>query len=193
MHYDRFTRLLHILLALGITVQMAVSLGMTHPKPGRAGDILYDVHELLGAALLGVLVLHWLWSMTRSGQVGIGRLFPWFSITRINDLKTDIGRYRKALGHGRLPESDESSALAGAFEGLGLIVGTALAVSGTLILVYAVEGQRMTGWLHDIKEIHEILGPLMWGYLGVHAAAGFAHQLSGHGSLSAMMSIWRRT
>jgi len=192
MHYDRFTRFLHILLALGITVQMTASLGMTHPKPGRAGDALYEIHELLGAALLGVLVLHWLWSLTRNGQVGIGRLFPWFSRTRLNDLKTDMGRYREALGRGRLPDANEPSALAGAFEGLGLIVGTALAVSGTLILLYAVEGQRMTGWLHDVKEIHETLGPLMWGYLGVHAAAGIVHQLSGHGSLTAMASIWRR-
>ncbi len=39
MHYDRFTRLLHLLLALGITVELLLAAVMVHPKPGRAGDL----------------------------------------------------------------------------------------------------------------------------------------------------------
>ncbi|MCW9001605.1 MAG: cytochrome b/b6 domain-containing protein [Rhodospirillales bacterium] len=193
MFYDRFTRFLHVFIAFGITAQLAVSLGMTHPKPDRPGDFLYGVHEYLGVALLGILVTHWIWSMIRGGRVSIGQFFPWLSKAGRTNLIADVRTYGAALFRLSLPDASEPSPLANAIQGLGLIVAMLLAASGTMIFAFAPEGARMPEWLHAIKEIHEWLGPLMWTYLAVHAGAGMLHQLAGHGAVSAMFRFWRRS
>ncbi|MCW9035419.1 MAG: cytochrome b/b6 domain-containing protein [Alphaproteobacteria bacterium] len=192
MHYDRLTRLFHLFLAFGIALQMIVSLGMTHPKPGRAGDFLFEIHEVLGITLLGVLVTHWLWSMVRPGKVPLAQLIPWFSSTRRTAVWNDARTFGEGLVKLRLPDNSEPSPLAGAIQGLGLIVATILAASGLVIFLYAPENGKMIGWLHDVKEIHEVLGPLMWGYLALHAGAGLLHQLAGHQSITAMFNLWKR-
>lgn len=191
MQYDLLTRLFHMLIAFGITSQMLLTLVMVHPKPGRDANFFYNAHEYLGAFLLGVLILNWVWTFIRKGPVSLGHLFPWFSKARLLALKADIVKHITYLFRLKLPATDEPSPLAGSIQGLGLMTGTILAISGTIILIYADPSQRMTGWLHDIKEIHESFGPLMWGYLGIHAGAGILHQLVGHQTVQSMFSFSR--
>lgn len=192
MHYDRFTRLLHLLLAPGIALQLAVSSLMTHPKPGRPGDLFYALHEGLGVFLLGVLLLHWGWALVRRGAVPFGQLFPWFTPDRYAPLVADA---RQLAGHllrfRPPPDTGQPSPLANAVQGLGLLAALLLAVTGTLILLYAPENARMSGWLHLVKEFHEALGPLMWGYLGLHAGMAILHQMAGHHTLRPMFLEWR--
>ena len=189
MQYDRLTRLFHMLIAFGITTQMVFSLVMVHPKPGRDANIFYNAHEYFGAFLLGVLILNWGWTFVRQGPVSVGFLFPWLSKARLYALKADIAKHITCLLHLELPSSKEPSPLAGSIQGLGLAIGTILAITGTLILMYADPGQKMTGWLHDIKEIHEAFGPLMWIYLGIHVSAGMLHQLLGHQTIQTMFKL----
>lgn len=194
MYYDRFTRLLHFLLAPVMAVQLVVSLLMTHPKPGRPGDLLYEVHEYLGLALLGILILHWLWAMVRKGQVPFCQLFPWFNPSRYAPLLADAKHLASHMARFRLPPAEEKpSPLANAIQGLGLAAALLLGCGGLLIFLYAPATGHMTGWLHMVKESHEILGTLMWIYLGVHGGMGVLHQLAGHGSLRAMFLEWRLT
>ncbi|WP_417781953.1 cytochrome b/b6 domain-containing protein [Terasakiella pusilla] len=189
MQYDRLTRLFHMLIAFGITTQMLLTLVMVHPKPGRDANIFYNAHEYLGAFLLGILILNWAWTFIRKGPVSPGHLFPWFSKARLLALKADIAKYISHLFRFKLPTTEEPSPLAGSIQGLGMSAGTLLALSGTLLLLYADPSQKMTGWLHDVKEIHEALGPLMWGYLAVHAGAGMFHQLAGHNIIQSMFRL----
>ncbi|GGF69080.1 hypothetical protein GCM10011332_24080 [Terasakiella brassicae] len=186
MQYDRLTRLFHMLIAFGITTQMMLTLMMVHPKPGREANIFYNAHEYLGAFLLGVLILNWGWTFVRQGPISLGHLFPWFSKKRLSALKDDILTHITYLFRLKLPSTDEPSPLAGSIQGLGLVIATALAITGTLILVYADPNQKMTGWLHDVKEIHEAFGPLMWTYLGIHVGAGMLHQILGHKTIQTM-------
>ncbi len=191
MQYDRLTRLFHILIAFGITTQMILTLVMVHPKPGREANVFYDAHEYLGAFLLGILVLNWGWTLVRQGPVTLGHLFPWFSKNRLSALKHDIIKHITHLSRLKLPSTDEPSPLAGSIQGLGLIVATLLAITGTLILLYSDPTQRMTGWLHDVKEIHEAFGPMMWAYLGIHVGAGMMHQFFGHQTIRTMFRLAR--
>ncbi len=188
MHYDRFTRLLHIFLALGMTAQLGMSLIMVHPKPGRAANVFYEIHEVLGLVLLGILALHWIWIMVRGGRVPPAQLFPWLSPARYGSLVEDTKRYASHMVRFRLPESTEPSPLPGAIQGLGLTVAGLMALSG---LVMFVSSGPMTGWLHTVKEVHEVMGNIMWVYLGLHGGMGVLHQLAGHGSISAMLQIRR--
>ncbi|MBF0444241.1 MAG: cytochrome b/b6 domain-containing protein [Magnetococcales bacterium] len=194
MYYDRFSRFLHIFLAIGISAQLIFSLVMTHPKPGRLGDKFYEIHEYLGLALLGILILHWLWAIIRKGNVPFTQLFPWLTPSRYRPIWEDGQRYASHMIRLRLPQSDLPSPLANAIQGLGLAAALLLGVTGMLIFLNAPpEGGRMTGWLHDVKEVHEAFGGLMWVYLCAHAAMGFLHQFAGHGSIRDMFFFWKKS
>ena len=194
MHYDRFTRLLHIFLAIGISAQLAMSLVMIHPKPGRLGDVFYEIHEYLGLALLGILILHWLWAVLRQGTVPFTQLFPWLTPSRYRPLWKDMQQYTSHITRLRLPESESPSPLANAIQGLGLAAALLLGLSGLLMFINVPpEGERMTGWLHDVKEVHEAFGTVLWVYLCAHAVMGVLHQLAGHDSMRNMFLFWKKS
>lgn len=187
MKYDPLTRILHLCLAAGVTAQMLTSLVMVYPKPGRLPNQWYEVHEVLGAGLLGVLVLHWLWSVGRSLAAGSAfMLFPWFSARRLRDLGADVRDTVAHMKTGHLPDDDQPRPLPSAVQGLGLLLATFLAGTGTIMLVGMSPDGAMPGLLHDVKEVHEAMAPLMWAYLVVHPVMGVLHQLAGHRTLSRM-------
>ncbi len=189
---DLLTRLMHVGLAVGMAVQMFTTLGMEHPKPGRAANELFLVHENLGVVLLGLLVAYWLWAVARTAVGGQPMmLFPWLSRRRLGALAADAAETFGLLLRGRLPEHDGPRPLPAAVQGLGLLIGLGLAGSGTVMFLFAEPGVRMTGWLHSVEEVHEAMGPLMWAYLAVHPLLGVLHQLLGHASLQRMFSFGR--
>ncbi|MEO5345905.1 MAG: cytochrome b/b6 domain-containing protein [Magnetococcus sp. YQC-9] len=190
MYYDRFTRLLHALIAVGIVGQLAVSLVMIHPKPGRPGDAFYAVHESWGVILLGLLVIHWIWRLIQTSPVPFKRFFPWFSLEGWRAVWADGQHHLAHIQQLRLPNETTPGALVCAVQGLGVLVATLLGITGTIFLIYVEPNVRPAGWLHAIKELHEGLGVAMWGYLGLHAGMGILHQLAGHGSLTAMFRFW---
>ena len=192
MIYDRFTRLLHLLLATGIVAELLLSLVMVHPKPGRLGDTFYALHATWGQVLLGLLVVHWIWCIVRSGNLSVGLLFPWFSWNRCQAIYADIKRYMAHAIQFRLPDNTQASPLASAVQGLGLFVATLLGVSGIALLFGMEADGEMVGWVHAVKEGHEVLGLLLWGYLMVHATMAVLHQWAGHGSMGAMVRVWEK-
>lgn len=192
MFYDRFTRFLHLLFAFGIVAQLFISEWMVHPRPDKAGNFLYEVHEKLGVALLIVLVIHWLWSFVRGGPVPLGELFPWFSSANRSVLWQDIKRYMRAILTFRLPPANEPSPLAGAIQGLGLLIATGLAGTGTLIFFNVGENWQFSSWLSLVKEVHELLGPAMWAYLVVHVGASVLHEIFGHRIIHSMFNFLKK-
>lgn len=187
MKYDPVTRILHLCLAVGVSAQMLTSLWMVYPKPGRLPNQWYEVHEVLGTALLAVLVVHWLWSVGRSLAAGSALLlFPWFSAARLRDLAADARDAVAQLRHGHLQEDDRPRPLPAAVQGLGLLLATFLAATGTAMMVGMGPNGEMGGALHAVKEAHEAATPLMWAYLVLHPVMGVLHQLAGHRSLTRM-------
>lgn len=192
MFYDRFTRLLHVFLAAGIVAQLLVSEWMHHPRPEKPGNFLYDVHQYLGLTLLSLLILHWLWSFVRSGVVPLAQVFPWFSRDRRSALWADIRLYARHMLKLKLPDASVPSPLAGAIQGVGLVVASIMALTGTLIYFNVGDNWSFAPWLDFVKEIHEFLGPVMWGYLAVHAGAAVVHQLFGHRLITDMFNLRRK-
>lgn len=193
MFYDRFTRLLHLLMATGIVLELMVSLVMVHPKPGRSGDTFYALHATWGQVLLGLLVMYWIWCMVRPGNLAIALLFPWFSWNRCQAIYADMQRYITHAIQFRLPDNTQASPLASAVQGLGLFAATLLGVSGIALFFGMDADGEMVGWVHAVKEGHEVLGSLLWGYLVVHASMAVLHQWVGHGNLDAMVMVWKKT
>ena len=189
MKYGRFTRVLHGLMAFGIVLQLLLSLVMRTPRPGRSLTPLqtfgYENHRMIGMAIFAVLILHWIVFVSGHAYKGIGHFFPWFSVARRREVIDDA----RELLMLRLGDPERKDSLAGAIEGIGIVVGSMLAVSGAVLFFGIAENGAMSRPVHAVKEFHEFWAPLMWGYLVIHAGAAMAHLAMGHRSV---LNIFRR-
>jgi cytochrome b561 len=183
LKYGRFTRILHTLIAIGITLELVSSLVLRTPRPGRVLTPLqsfgYQAHETIGMAVLAVLILHWVVFVNGHAHKGIGHFFPWFSRARRIAV---LGEVRELLTF-KVGDPEQNDSLAGAIEGLGLLVGSILAVSGAVLFFGIAENGVMSRPIHTVKEFHEFWGPVMWTYLCIHAGAAMLHPGLGHRSV----------
>jgi len=186
MKYGGYTRILHTLIAIGITLELVSSLVMKSPKPGRALTPLqsfgYQAHEMIGMFVLAVLVLHWIVFAADHAHKGIGHFFPWFSRERMDAV---LGEIRELSGL-KVADPEQSDSLAGAIEGIGLLVGSVLAASGAVLFFGVAENGAMSRAVHAVKEFHEFWAPAMWTYLCLHAGAAMLHLALGHRSVLAI-------
>ena len=194
MRYDRKTRWLHAGIALGVTAQLGLSLFMEAPDDKDEVLVtglplqLFEVHENIGMALLGLLVLHWLWSLSGHVEGGIGHLFPWFSKERMGKVLADVGEALKF----KLPDPETSNALAGAVHGLGLLAAIAMAASGAVIFFnLKIETGHMSKLGKTFLELHGTIAPLMWVYLIGHVAVAVIHKRMGHSNVKEMFSLFK--
>jgi cytochrome b561 len=182
MKYGRLTRTLHTFIAIGISLELLLSLVMKTPKPGRALTALqsfgFEVHKMVGIAVLVALVLHWIVFLSGHAYKGIGHFFPWFSKAHMDAVFSDIRELLKL----RVGDPEQKDSFSGAFEGLGFTVGSILAASGIVLFFGIAENGVMSTTVHAVKEFHEFWGPIMWGYLGIHAGATALHVWLGHRS-----------
>lgn len=188
MKYGRFTRILHALIAAGISLQLLLTLVMRTPRPGRVLTSLqsfgFEAHRILGVAVLCILLLHWLVFVTGHAYKGIGHFYPWFSKARMDAVLSDIRELLKL----KAPDPEQKDSFAGAMEGIGLAVASILAATGIALFFGIAPSGEMNPVVHAVKEFHEFWGPLMWGYLSIHAGAVLIHVWLGHRSI---LSIFR--
>lgn len=180
MKYGRFTKFLHLSIAVTITLQLVLSLLMESPRPHHARTLLqstgYELHEIVGLTVLALLVMHWLIFLSGNAYKGLGHFFPWFSRQRRQALWDEARKLAKL----QLGKPDDQDAVAGAIQGAGLLVGLFLAVSGCLIFLGMANDGTSSETIRWVREFHGFWGPVMWGYLGVHVCATLLHRLQGH-------------
>jgi len=179
--YDKTTRWLHAGLALGITLQLALSLVMESPEPDEPAitgiaAATFEVHENVGMVVLAILVLHWLWQLSGHTLHGLGHLFPWFSASGRAAVVADA----KHLVASRMRDNPEVSPLAGAVHGLGILVATAMAASGAVLYFGMADNGSMSKPVNVIEEFHGLMANFMWAYLVGHVAMGALHRKLGH-------------
>jgi len=176
-------------MSVGITLQLLLSTVMAQPRPGKTRSafelLTFGLHEKLGMVLLGVLFVHWTAWLLGKTQQGLGHFFPWWLPERRRSVYAEIIE----LARFRLPDPETRNALAGAFQGLGIVIASSLAISGSIIFFAAEPDGSMGRTVHLIKEFHQTLGPAMWTYLVVHAGAVLAHVALGHKSLLAIFRL----
>lgn len=182
MYYDKFTRLLHWCFAIMIPLQLLSEEWMKRPKPGRIRDdmqiFFFDMHEWVGMLLLVVIITRFSWAFV-SKEFSFERLYPYLYPARrmglIEEIKT-IPTWLK----GRVPDLSSDQYLAGAVHGLGLLLVLAMSITGAVMLYGMEDSGLMTGLVHDAKEVHEMLGSLLWAYLIAHVGMTIVHKLLGH-------------
>jgi cytochrome b561 len=185
--WQRSTRWLHALIALGIGGQLLLSLLMAHPDHLQHADALgrltLKAHEYLGLATFAIVLAHWVWLVLPRSDVSYGHLFPWSGVA-LRLVKNDavhLWRERK------LPPVNEAGGLSGLIHGLGLLNATAMVVSGLgLYLLASFGGGVKSTAFHTLGDMHSAIGNLMWTYLIGHVLAAIWHQHHGERIISTM-------
>jgi cytochrome b561 len=178
------TRVLHLLLLLAVVHQLISSQFISRPLPGDAPSTLYQLHEYVGMASLAVVCVFWLWTLIRHGETSLTSLFPWLSPRRIAAIIDDCLGQINAIRR-RDPSHESSGALASAVHGLGLLVVTAMAATGT---VWFWSSGAVA---HAALAMHSLVANLMWAYLIGHAGLAALHHLLGSDILLRMFWIRR--
>lgn len=189
MSYSLPIRMLHALFALGISAQMLLSLVMRQPRPGRVRGVFetltFVAHETVGVAVLAILVVHWLLHLFGQPGKGLAHFFPWFSREGRRRVADEAGELMRL----RIDEPEAQDAVAGAIQGLGLVVASILAITGGWIFLGMADDGTMPATVRSIRKVHTTLAPLMWGYLGVHIGAAMLHVALGHRSVLAIFRL----
>ena len=190
MKHSLVTRVLHLLVAGAIVLQLADSQLMRVPRPGRIPTgteaAAFTLHEYAGLVSMAIVALFWLWILLRRQGTSLGRLFPWFSRQRLAGLREDVMLHVRCAARLTLPDPEHSNALSSAIQGVGLALVLVMAATGTAGYALWTEGTAMTGLTHALFEVHGTLANVVWGYLIVHVGAALLHEMLGHRMLYQM-------
>ncbi|MDQ6988944.1 MAG: cytochrome b/b6 domain-containing protein [Mariprofundaceae bacterium] len=191
-YYDKITRLLHWGFALLIPLQLLSEELMKRPKPGRIRDesqiFFFEMHEWIGMCLLVLIIARLAWGFV-GAEGGWSRLFPYFSAQGRSGLADEVSHEIPGWFKGKLPTPGQEDYIAGAVHGLGLLLVFAMGTTGAIMLYGMEESGKMLGFVHDMKEIHEILGELLWIYIFAHAAVTILHMVLGHSMMARIFSF----
>lgn len=195
MKYDLTTRWLHAGIALGVCIQLAASIFMHVPSPGKPlvepGYHIFLIHRWSGICVVGLVILHWLWNLSGHVMGGWGHLFPWFSRTRFLALLSDIKGVPKWFLGKLPPQQEKTIPLAGAVHGLGLLTVSAMAVSGSTIFFAMGPHGAMSPFVAGVREGHMWMGNILWLYFFGHVGISVLHQLRGDRLITNMFNLAR--
>jgi cytochrome b561 len=184
MRYSKVIRWLHAVVAVTITFLLAISLVMDHPhakKPMTAdGGLYFRWHEWIGLLALAALAFGWIYRITRWKRESQGRFFPWIAASGRQSL---FGETRQFLML-RWTQIPQDGALAGTLHGLGLLLASAMVLTGGAIYIALWPDDKVTPAAHSLMDLHSFLSTFMWIYLCGHALMALWHQYMGHGSLA---------
>lgn len=180
------TRAVHAGLAIAIVVQLASSLIM---NPKGAGNVAFEVHEYSGLAAFSLVLGFWLLAVLRRRGTPLARLFPWFSGSGRALVGADIKTYLSAAAKLRLPPHDGDTALVSAVHGLGLLLMTGMAASGTAFYVVNTGNPDAGGLVGAAMLVHKALANLVWAYLIGHAGMALLAHYVGTLSIGTMWSF----
>ena len=183
------TRLLHLTLLLIVLHQLVSSTVMERPMPGDEPAWPYALHQQVGLVGLGVIVLFWLWTLVRNpAETSVAKLLPWASPAGVKAVFADVVRLLRALLSLHAPRRD-LDALASAVHGLGLLIASALALSGAAWFLFFAG----TPYGRMAMGVHKLSANLMWAYLIGHALAAVLHHALGDDIFSRMFWVKRRS
>ncbi|HEY4128883.1 MAG TPA: cytochrome b/b6 domain-containing protein [Gammaproteobacteria bacterium] len=171
-------RLLHIGLAVFGTWAWWIGedAGDYH-KPDHPG---YTLHMYVGLAFTAILTLRLLYGFFGPRTLRFSAWMP-YTRERLAYVQQDLQR----LSRFKIPEPVTHRGLNAMVQSLGLLLFTWQGASGALMSLLIVPGERATGWLHTLKEVHQAGSVWIPTYLGLHVGAAVLHALTGR-------QIWRK-
>ena len=187
------TRLLHIGLSVGVTLQLLLSTFMKRPRPGISRPWLdaagFELHEINGLLLLPVIIAWFVWLFMRHREDGPRVLFPWFWSESRNALFAAGGRALAAARQRHMPSDEDTHLIASAVHGLGALCALFMASTGSTVWLGMSEQGAMPGSVQLVLELHQAAASLMWAYFVGHTAMAVLHHLLGEATLRRMFSF----
>ncbi|MGE5625458.1 MAG: cytochrome b/b6 domain-containing protein [Bacillota bacterium] len=172
------TRVLHLgLLVTGVWAWWIGEDAGDYHKPVHDG---YTLHLYVGLSFAAFLALRLLWGLLGPRELRFSAWFPW-TRARFEYVKADV----RTLMRFKLPEPVTHRGLNAFVQSLGIVLFTWQGASGTLMSMTLVPGTRATGWLHDLKEIHQLASVWIPTYLALHVGAAVLHAFTGR-------QIWKK-
>lgn len=183
------TRIFHGALATAVILQLVSSTTMEFAYRGHPGNLMAPLHEYTGIAALALAVFFWLTVILRRRGTPIGMLVPWFSVRRLRDLWADIRVHVEAARTLTLPDHDDHAPLPSAVHGLGLLLVTGLAATGSFWFVLHSIGLGGNIFVRLVLFVHAGMGVLAWTYFIAHVSLAFLHHVTRHLPLNVMWSL----
>ncbi|MDQ6957478.1 MAG: cytochrome b/b6 domain-containing protein [Mariprofundaceae bacterium] len=211
MKYARITRLIHLFLAVFITLQLTGGELMDVPGSGKdhratslitpalahegtnqttvAGSFLFEIHEYIGLFLVLIVLTRWVWGFMCRGNANWHTMFLWLTAQGRKELADDLRREPLSWLKGKLPEPTERDAIAKTMHGIMILTATGMVLTGLALYFGWNEQGNQTALVDGVGEIHETLSGILWTLLGGHVFMALWHQMSGHNVLGKMFSL----
>ena len=192
LQYTKVTRMIHWGFALLIPLQLLSEELMKRPKLGRirteSQEFFFEMHEWVGMLALTLILMRFAWGLMNK-EASVSRLYPYFTTTGRSHLVYELKHEVMGWFKGKLPQPSRERCIASAVHGLGLLLVLAMGVTGAMMLYGMEESGKMLGMIHDAKEVHEMLGELLWIYIIAHVAMTVLHMLLGHSMLKRIFCV----
>jgi cytochrome b len=175
---DDLTRFIHF----GLTVfgLLALLTGLWAGDYKRVHHLGFSAHKWLGLTLCFFLAWRIWHGFYGPREV---RFSQWVPYTP--------ARLRMALEDGlnllrlKLPDRPPHQGLAGVVQTFGLALFAWMALTGSLMALWLTPGRKAGGFVHALKEMHELGLWLIIIFLAIHVAAVTLHACTGH-------NLWRK-
>jgi cytochrome b561 len=143
----------------------------------------FEVHEILGLTIAGLVLLRLLLAMTSLPGAGWRDLFPWL----LADGRSRLFKEFKAQASGwlslKLAPPEEGETIARTVHGLMILLATLMGISGTRLFFGWSITAPQTAAVEAIAEIHETAVVGLEILIAVHILAVILHQMQGHNIL----------
>jgi len=208
MNYAKPIRILHSLLALCMLTQIAVGELMDVPEvedePAVAGihwimpafahggeehavpgtpvveTLGFEVHELLGLFIAGLLLIRIMLAMTSLPGANWRELAPWLFADGRKQLGREIKAQMAGWKQAKLAPPEDGEAVARCVHGFILLAGIGMGMTGTVLFFGWSQTAPQTAMIELIAETHELLVGGLEALLAAHILAVILHQRQGH-------------
>lgn len=188
--HSQATRIAHAGLSLAVGVAFLSGIIMRPPLQNYPANVFFEVHLISVCTAATFALAFWAVVLTRKTGSAAGLLVPWFSPFRLKALWCDVQAHASGAAATQL---SEASPVAAAFQGLGLLLVTAMALSGLLADLAEAGGFVGEQTVCIATHLSHVLDALVWLYILAHGLMALIHHYGLDKGLAEMWSLGRST
>lgn len=174
---DGVSRFLHLGLAVFGVWAWLVGSGWIGAGAGdykKPDHFWYTQHMWVGITFSAFLLARILWGFVGPESAQFRNWVPWNAAL----LKPVVEDLRTLLRF-RIPDRPSHVGLSGLVQALGLLVFLWIGLTGLVNAFTITPGEKLLGWAHEVKELHETGDVLVPAYLILHVGGALLHSLTG--------------
>lgn len=144
----------------------------------------FEVHEILGLIVTGLVLIRILLAMTSLPGAGWRELFPWLFSDGRGQLASEVRSQMAGWKQLRLAPPEEGETVARSVHGLILLCAVVMGITGVTLYFGWSTTRPQTEIIELVAETHETVVGVLEALLGAHVLAVILHQRQGHNILA---------